>query len=224
MPHKAYFSKELFRFLSDLKKHNDRRWFSVNKERYEEVVKEPFLTFIADVGPHLRKLSSHVVADPRPVGGSLFRIYRDVRFSKDKSPYKTHAAAHFRHAAGKDVHAPGIYLHFEPRECFVAGGMWQPETKALRMIRDAIVDHPEKWRAVLKSKLDLMDDRLIRPPQGYDAAYPLIEDIKLKSHIASVPFSEEEVCGSGFMTDFIDACKSLQPLMKFLASATGVAW
>ena len=114
-----YFDAQTLAFLRDLKKHNDRAWFAENKDRYEGSVKEPFLQFISDVGPELRKVSTQLVADPRPVGGSMFRIYRDVRFSRDKSPYKTHVGAHFRFG-GKGVHGPGYYLHLEPASCFVA--------------------------------------------------------------------------------------------------------
>src|SRR5438067_3396727 len=127
----GYFDKGLFAFLTELKTHNDRAWFTKNKDRFEQDIKEPFLDFISDAGPQLRKISRSIVADPRPVGGSLFRIYRDVRFSKDKSPYKTHAGAHFQ-SGGKGVHGPGYYLHLEPGECFIGGGMWMPETQGTR--------------------------------------------------------------------------------------------
>ena len=107
-------------FLGDLRRHNDRTWFNEHKERYERALREPFLEFIADAGPELRTISKNLVADPRPSGGSLFRIHRDVRFSKDKSPYKTHAGAHF--PLGGRAATDGYYLHLEPGECFVAGG------------------------------------------------------------------------------------------------------
>jgi len=105
---------ELFGFLEELKDNNDRTWFQANKSRYEEQVKSPLLAFIGGFDERLQRLSPHFVADPRPVGGSMFRIYRDVRFAKDKSPYKTAAGIHFRHERAKDVHAPGYYLHLEP--------------------------------------------------------------------------------------------------------------
>src|SRR5205823_3395521 len=100
---KAYFSPKFFKFFRELGINDERAWFEENRQRYESDVKGPLLQFIADFAAPLRKISKHYVADPRPNGGSIFRIYRDVRFSKDKSPYKTHAAAHFRHSAGKDV-------------------------------------------------------------------------------------------------------------------------
>lgn len=220
----GYFTNQTFKFLADLKKHNDRAWFQSNKDRYEEHVKQPFLEFISDVGPQLRKISPHVVADPRPVGGSLFRIHRDVRFSRDKSPYKTHAGAQFRHAAGKDVHAPGYYLHIEPKEFFVAGGMWRPDAKALRMIRDSISDHPAKWKAVIKAVPVSDEESLVRPPQGFDPNHPMIEEIKRKSFTTGTRLTEVQVTSPRFMPDFIDFCKSASPLMRFLASAVGLPW
>ncbi len=139
-----YFDDDALAFLRDLKRHNDRTWFNEHKERYERSLRQPFLDFISDAGPELRTISPNLVADPRPSGGSLFRIHRDVRFSKDKSPYKTHAGAHFQ-LGGKGVHGPGYYLHLEPGECFVAGGMWMPEPEVLQAIRQRIADDPSEW-------------------------------------------------------------------------------
>ncbi|MCH7945702.1 MAG: TIGR02453 family protein, partial [Armatimonadetes bacterium] len=110
---------ELLKFLSDLKKNNNRQWFQKNKDRYESDVREPLLKFIEAFEPRLHKISPHFIADARKTGGSLFRIYRDTRFSHDKRPYKTHAGVQFRHERAKDVHAPGFYLHIEPKQVFV---------------------------------------------------------------------------------------------------------
>ena len=101
------FGPELFSFLEDLAANNDREWFAANKRRYEEHLLEPALAFIEDFAPRLEQISPHFRADPRPNGGSLFRIYRDTRFSKDKTPYKTNVGIHFRHERAKDAHAPG---------------------------------------------------------------------------------------------------------------------
>src|SRR5918992_6326144 len=107
------FTPDLFAFLRELAANNDREWFAANKTRYVADVQEPALAFIEDVGVRLPEVSGHFVADARTVGGSLFRIYRDTRFSKDKTPYKTHVGIQLRHESGKDVHAPGFYLHLE---------------------------------------------------------------------------------------------------------------
>ena len=216
-----YFDDELFAFLRELRSNNDRTWFQANKARYERSVKQPVLAFVEDAGPALRKLSKQLVADPRPVGGSMFRIYRDVRFSKDKSPYKTHVGVHF--PLGGGVHGPGYYLHLEPRECFVAAGMWQPEPEALQQIRQAIADRPADWR---KASGDLGEDEnaLKRPPRGFDADHPMIEDIKRKSFTGSLRLSEGQLTGEDAMREFIGTCKELSPLMRFLARAVGATW
>src|SRR5919197_1365911 len=112
----GHFTPELFQFLRQLKRNNDRDWFAKNKQRYIDDVQQPVLDFVSDVGAGLRKLSKNLVADPRPSGGSMFRIYRDTRFSKDKSPYKTAVGIHFRHERAQDAHAPGYYLHIGPEE------------------------------------------------------------------------------------------------------------
>ena len=147
-----YFTPATLTFLSQLARHNDRTWFKANQHRYEEHVRGPALRFILDAAPHLQRVSPHLVADPRPVGGSLFRIQRDVRFAADKRPYKTHLGIQFRHDAGKDVHAPGLYLHIEPGNVFVACGVWHPDAAALLRIRTAIAATPLRWKRVLSEQ------------------------------------------------------------------------
>ena len=218
----GYFDKSLFTFLNGLERNNNRDWFQKHKDSYEADLKEPFLDFISDSGPQLHKISKFIVADPRPNGGSLFRIYRDVRFSKDKSPYKTHAGAHFP-VGGKAVHGPGYYLHLQPGECFVAGGMWMPEPKALQMIRERIVDKPAEWKKV-RATLDHPEGALKRPPQGFDPSHPFIEDLKRKSFTSSRPLTDKQVTGPDLMKAFITACKEISPMMKFLATAVGSSW
>jgi len=115
MAKNAYFTPALFTFLSELRLHNDRDWFERNRERYLGDVRDPMLRFIADFAPVLKRIAPRLVADPRPTGGSLFRLHRDTRFSSDKTPYKTNVAAHFRHEAGRDVHGPAYYLSLEWR-------------------------------------------------------------------------------------------------------------
>ena len=142
----GYFARASLQFLIDLKTHNNREWFQANKDRYESVVREPFLRLISDLAPELKKIGPGFIADPSPNRGSMMRIYRDIRFSKDKSPYKTHVAAHFWGAKGKTGTGPAYYIHFEPGASVVGGGVWEPEPKALKKIRDRIVAKPEEWR------------------------------------------------------------------------------
>jgi uncharacterized protein (TIGR02453 family) len=210
----SYFNPEFFEFLQQLKRNNRREWFAKNKSRFESVVRNPCLRFITEAAEPLHD-------DPRPNGGSLFRIYRDIRFSENKQPYKTHVGIQFRHAAEKkDVHAPGFYFHLEPGQYFVAAGSWRPESKQLNSIRQAIVAKPERWKKAT-SKLTLDGEVLSRPPRGFAADHPLIGDLKRKDFIALVEFSEAQVCGPKFMKDFTKACGQISPLVEFLSQALG---
>jgi uncharacterized protein (TIGR02453 family) len=177
--------------------------------------------FIGSFGPHLHKLCPHFVADPRPTRGSLFRIYRDTRFSADKKPFKTHVGIHFSHAGGKDAHAPVFYLHLEPDNCFAAAGVWHPDNPALTKIRTAIVDEPERW-AKVRRKLELEVDSLKRPPRGFNPNHRFIEDIKRKDFVAWVGFSEAQVCSLNFMPEFTAACRTMLPLVEFMTRALGL--
>lgn len=223
------FGPELFTFLRSLKRNNNREWFAANKERYEREVRDPLLRFIGDVAGPLNAISPAIVADPRPVGGSLFRIYRDTRFSSDKTPYKTHAAAQFRHRAGKDVHAPGFYLHLEPGQVFAGGGVWHPDTPTLHAIREAIAADPSKWKRVLAGKpfqtlCRLEGDVAKRVPRGFDPAHPLVEDLKRKDFIAVTQWDEDAATRADFVDRFIEFCRAASPLMAFVASATRREW
>ncbi len=229
MSEKSYFGPELFGFFRELQKNNNREWFTANKQRYESDVQDPFLRFIADFGPRLRKISKHLVADARPVGGSLFRLHRDVRFSKDKTPYKTMAAAHFHYAIKKDVHAPGFYLQLGPAEVFAGGGLWHPDAETLGRVRDAIVATPDRWRSVtsgkaFKATLILWGDTLKRPPRGYDPEHPLIQDLKRKDFVVSARLSEEDACALDFIDRFTEICRKAEPFIGFVTKAIGLPW
>lgn len=221
----AHFRPACFRFLRELRANNNREWFQANKQRYASAVKEPMLRFIADFGMRLGRISGHFDADPRPVGGSMFRIYRDTRFSTDKSPYKTGAAAHFPHrAGGKDVHAPGFYLHLEPGDCMGGGGLWHPDAPALQKVRDRIVKCTKEWKTVVDGKISIDGDRLKRPPAGYDPEHPFVEDLKRKDIYTMTQFSEREVCAPDFLDRYTEACRAAAPLMQFLTKALGFTW
>ena len=223
----TYFTDDTLAFLRDLSDHNDRDWFNANKDRYDAHVKEPALRFIMDFEPHLQRISSHFLADPRPVGGSLFRLHRDVRFSKDKSPYKTHTGIRFPHARNKDVHAPGFYLHLEPDEVFTGGGLWHPDPPTTAVVRDAMVANAREWQSV-KSKLPsgfrIEGDRLSRPPRGYDADHPLIDDLRLKDFTVFTQLDEADACAPGFLDRFVEICRASAPFMRFLTEAVGQPW
>lgn len=222
------FGEALFTFLRDLAANNDRDWFKANKARYEAEVKAPLLSFINAFAPKLEKLGPCFVADSRPSGGSMFRIYRDTRFSKDKSPYKTHAAVHFRHRAGKDVHAPGFYLHLEPDNVFMGAGLWRPEPKVATAIRDGILEHPEAWKKATRRKaftdrFELSGESLKRKPKNVeDDDHPWMEDLKRKDFIAVQNFEPGAALEGSFLATFSASCKTAAPFMRFLTDAIGL--
>ena len=231
----------LFDFLRELRDNNERPWFEANKARYRAEVRDPMLDFIQAFAEPLAEISPHFRADPRANGGSLFRIYRDTRFSKDKTPYKTNVGAHFRHEAGKDAHAPGFYLHLEPEMCFAGCGVWHPDSATLGRIRDAIVARPEEWTRITASAAfcrtfrlaagrrgaqapaaRLAGEALKRPPRGYDPAHPLIEDLKRKDFVAIADIPEADALRPGFLDRFAEVAREGSALTAFLCKAVGV--
>ena len=225
----AHFRPALFEFLAELSMNNNREWFQANKARYERDVRNPLLDFVADFGERLRDISPHMVADPRPSGGSMFRIYRDVRFSKDKSPYKTNAGAHFRHEVGREVHGPGFYLHLQPGSVFGGAGIWMPNSQTLGKIRGAIVENPGRWERIIgdetfSSRFTLESDSLKRAPKGVDPDHPLIDYLKLKSFAAGTSFDDDDVVSPGFIDIYTDACRTAAPFSEFLTKAVGLDW
>lgn len=227
MATKAPFSPDLFSFLRDLAANNDREWFKANRPRYMASVRDPALAFISEFTDPLNDISPHFRADPRPVGGSLFRIHRDVRFSKDKSPYKTAVGIQFRHALGKDAHAPGFYLHLAPGEVFLGMGSWHPDGPTVRAIRERIVEEPDEWRAVLdspgiaSSQVDLVGDSLKRAPRGFDPEHPLLDDLKRKDFIGTIPLTEKDATRPNFRETVAEGFGMGAPLVAFLCRAVG---
>jgi uncharacterized protein (TIGR02453 family) len=220
----SYFTEETFAFLRDLRANNDRDWFKKNRDRYERDVTEPAARFIMDFEPKLHGISEHYLADPRTVGGSLFRIHRDSRFSKDKTAYMTHSGIRFPHAWNKVVHAPGFYLHFDPEGSFVGLGVWHPDNGTLRMVRDAIVENPAAWKRTrdgkrFRARYDLGGDSLQRAPRGYDPEHPFVADLKRKDFIASCAVPAEDLTDKRFLARFTEACQDGAPFMKYLCTA-----
>lgn len=221
------FRPALFTYLTDLSDNNDREWFAENRGRYDRYVKDAGLRFIGDFEPYLHEISPHFVADDRTVGGSLFRIYRDTRFSKDKTPYKTHLGIQFRHEAAKDVHAPGFYLHLEPAGSFVGVGLWRPDGRSALAIRTAIAHRSADWTKVTAdldflSTYTLEGESLKRPPRGFDADHPLIEDLKRKDFIASAKVSRKSATAPDFLDQYGGMCRNAAGYMKFLTRSLGL--
>jgi uncharacterized protein (TIGR02453 family) len=222
------FPKEFFGFFRELKTNNERAWFEANKTRFRETVQAPMSAFIAAMAPHLARVSKQFLADPRPHGGSMFRIHRDVRFSKDKRPYKEHGACQFRHRLGRDVHAPGFYVHLAPKEVFIGAGLWMPDADALRKIRTAIADKPAAWKKIVADKRfvktfgAIQGEQLQRPPRGFDPNHPFIADIRRKSFIVGRDSSESVARSAAFVGETADCFTSAAPFMRFLCGALSV--
>jgi uncharacterized protein (TIGR02453 family) len=225
-----YFTPAVFKFLNELEHNNEKAWWEDNKDRYISVIREPALEFINDFEPQLNKISDHFTADSRTVGGSLMRPYRDVRFSKDKTPYKTNIGIQFRHQGGKDVHAPGFYLHIEPGSCFAGAGMWHPEPKVAKVIRQDIYHNPVGWKKATKGKAfadtwSMEQDEveyLKRVPKEFDGEHPYSDDLRLKSFIAGSRLTQKQVTAEGFSTELGRMFKKSSALTEFLCNAIGV--
>ena len=220
----TYFTKETFAFLATLAANNERAWFEAHREEYEAAVRAPALRFIGDMADDLYRISPHFLALPKKVGGSLMRIHRDIRFGHDKQPYKTNIGIQFRHEIGKDIHAPGYYVHVEPGSCFVGVGLWHPDADVLGRIRDAIVAEGAAWIAARDDKtfqrnFSLTGDALTNAPRGYAKDNPLVEDLKRKDFIALAGLRDAEVTGRNLLRRVAENFDQATPYMRFLCRA-----
>lgn len=221
----AYFSDRSFRFLRALARNNDRTWFQDHKADYEAHVRKPFLALLTDLQAPLREVSEHYRSDPKTVGGSLFRIHRDTRFSNDKAPYKNWQGARLFHERSKEVEAPSFYLHLQPGHCFIGAGLWHPEPETLRRVRQFIVDNPGSWAAAAHAKpfrkrFDLDDsEMLVRPPRGFPADFPHLEDLRRKNHVAIRALDDATMTGPKLLPTLAKDLQQLGPFVDYLCAA-----
>jgi uncharacterized protein (TIGR02453 family) len=225
----ACFKPESLAFLAELSRNNNREWFAENKQRYEEDVLDVALHFIQSMQDPLRKFAPHFTAIPKRMGGSLMRVYRDTRFSKNKTPYKTNVGIQFRHEQARDVHAPGFYLHIDPEEVFLGAGMWRPDPDALLALRKRIDAKQAEWLRARDDKtfrrhFSLGGTSLLRPPKGFAKDHPLIDDIRRKDFIAVKQLDLKDPLGSRFQQKVELAFASAAPFMTFLCKAVGVPY
>ncbi len=213
--------KEILEFLSKLSKNNTREWFAANKEEYQHA----YAVFVEFIGLLIDKISvfDEDIATLEPKK-CVFRIYRDVRFSNDKSPYKTNFGADISPQGRKSPFA-SYYLHIEPDNCFVAGGMYHPEVEILNRIRQEIDYNPDLIHSILedpkfhKAFKELQGDKLKRPPKGYAADHPDVELLKHKDFIVFKKIQDKTVVGNGFLKVATDYYKLIKPLNDFLNMA-----
>ncbi len=223
------FTQATFTFLTELAENNNKAWFEAHKQRYEDVVREPALDFIEAMQAPLQRCAPQFRAEAKKMGGSLMRVFRDTRFARDKTPYKTNIGIQFRHALGKDVHAPGFYLHIAVDECFLGVGCWHPESDALGKIRDLIAAQPERWCGVrddasFAANWTLAGDSLTRPPRGYAADHPSIADLKRKDFIALAHLSRKQVTSADLLNLCEQRYSAAVPFMQFLCTALEVPY
>ena len=221
------FGPELAAFLEDLRSNNERAWFTANRDRYEETVREPVRAFIRAMAPALAAISPHFRADDRKTGGSLMRIHRDTRFSRDKTPYKTNVGIQFRHALGRDVHAPGFYVHLEPASAFLGAGVWRPDSSALFMIRARIDEEPDTWREVrddeaFRAAFRLGGESLKTMPRGFARDHALAEDLRRKDFIAIHELPLGDTLGPAFPDLAAARMRDSAGFMRFLCEALDV--
>ncbi|MDA2979041.1 MAG: TIGR02453 family protein [Actinomycetota bacterium] len=226
----TYFTPAVFKFLRELEENNNRPWFEANKDRYVSTIREPAKEFIADFEPRLTNISDHFLADTRTNGGSLMRPYRDTRFGSDKTPYKTNVGIQFRHEMGKDVHAPGFYLHFEPGSCWAGVGLWNPEAKVAKKIRDRIYGETSEWKKAAKSKtftdtweISYEDAEMLkRVPKEYGDGFAYPDDVRKKSFTAGAKLTQKTVTSSSFDAEIAKLYSRAAGYTEFLCKAIGL--
>ena len=218
----AAFPPAALAFLAELRKHNQRRWFQPRKHIYEESVKAPMIEAIHRVGEAFRRFAPEMVADPKI---SLYRIYRDTRFSPDKSPYKTHAAAVFPVRGLPKNSGPGLYFHISPEEVLIGGGMYMPEPAALRAVRARIAARPSEFIAIVESRRfrrafgELEGERLKTMPKGYAADHPAAKYLRHKQFLFGKVFAASLATSPRFFPMLLNCFKEGMPLIRFLAKA-----
>jgi uncharacterized protein (TIGR02453 family) len=221
----AYFSDASLGFLTRLAAHNNKTWFNEHKREYEQVLRLPFQQLIADLQPDIEAISPHFRADPRTVGGSLYRIQRDARYSHDKSPYKTWQGARFYHERRRLQIVPLFYLHLQPGGCFLGAGLWHPEPESMRKVRQFIFDNPASWKAAAHSKaitsrfeLD-PNEKLVRAPRGYPAEHELIEDLKHRNWVYWRSLDDSDITSASLRATLVKDYTTLAPFVDYLCAA-----
>lgn len=217
------FPKEGIEYLRRLKRNNNRPWFEKHKDEYEADVKFPMQCFIASLHPYFESFAPEFDVNPKR---SLFRIYRDIRFSKDKTPYKTHVAAHFvLRGKPKGIEGSGYYLQIEPGEIFIGGGIYIPDGDQMKKIRRAISDRQKEFLNIVRNRdftkrFGAVDgEKLRRVPQGFDQDHPLGEWLKLKQFFVGVEWKEEKCLRALFVKEVAQVFETASPLVGFLNDA-----
>lgn len=228
-----YFTAASLAFLRGLKRNNHKPWFEAHREQYEELVKAPMAAFVVEMDRRLRDFAPEIVGDPKR---SVFRIHRDVRFSHDKSPYKTHAACWLFHGGGsskvgREAHGggAGFYFHLEPGACLMGGGIWMPPAPALKKFRTAIAADPRPFERVVQAPAfrkrfgTLSDETMLkRVPRGYTADHPAAQWLRYQSFTVGRPVTDAQAT-SNRLTALLEAdYRAMLPLVRWLNGVIGL--
>lgn len=222
-------SASLFKFLAELESNNNRDWFNENKDRYHSEVRDPALALIEKLEKPLLKSAPMLRVVGKGRGTSLMRIYRDTRFSKDKTPYKTNVGISLRHDAQGCIHAPGVYIHLATDECFVGAGCWRPERQTLAAIRAAIDADPKAWKRAYSAKAfresyDLAGESLKTSPRDYPKDHPQIDDLKRIDFIGISKLTRKEVLSKDCVATLLTKIRAARPFMRFLCDAVDIPY
>jgi len=218
------FPKECLDFLKKLKRNNNRQWFQQRKQDYLDYVKFPMQCLIASLSQRMIDDAPEIVFDPKR---SIFRIYRDVRFSKNKAPYKTSVAAVFELRGKKSpAETPGLYLHIEPGDVFIGGGIYMPTGEQLKAIRKAIVDRPKEYLAIVSNKKfkkefgGIQGEKLQKAPLGFPKDHPMIDHLRHKQFYVGKEYAETVCLRARFLETTASNFVDTMPLVRWLVKAT----
>lgn len=223
-----HFDSSLLRFLEELKANNNREWFQANKPRFEAKVQRPLLAFIEALGPRIEKISPHMTAIPKKSGGSLTRIYRDTRFSKDKTPYHEYVQAHFQHREGRKLPTPCFYFRLSAETLWLGGGVYLPPAPVAEQFRHRIDQHPEEWIAARDDKRlkklygGYRGEPMKRPPRGWSKDHPLIDDLQRKDWGAIRELPAEAATKKDFIKEVEKSYQACAPIVGFFLGASGL--
>jgi len=212
------FTPKTLAFLRALKRNNDREWFKARKDDYEQHVREPMITLLARLADDFRRFAPELVADPKV---SLYRIYRDTRFSADKTPLKTNVAAHFpNRTMGK--RGAGLYLEVAPRWVWCGGGLYMPETSELQAIREHIAGTHRQLRRIVESREftgtvgELHGEQLTRVPRGFARDHPAAHYLRFRQFLASREYPADFACDPNFYPEIVKVFRQVVRLVRYL--------